>query len=76
MITFKYTKERSLYSSEVNLEVTTRAEHMKAVVEDFKTFLRHVGFHADNVDCVVYTDIHEERQGLPQQIDWVNGEGF
>ncbi len=66
MITFNYTDGQTCVAT------TTNAEHMKAVVDDFKTFLRHVGFHADNVDCVVYQDIHEERQALPEQLDWIN----
>ncbi len=65
-------KQQSYDDQDVTVTVSTHLEHLDGAVNAFKTFLRHVGFHADNVDCVVYTDIHEERQALPEQRDWVN----
>ncbi len=69
MITFKYTDGKTC------IDTCTAAEHMKAVVEDFKKFLHHVGYHYDNIEAITYDyDDREARQGLPQQMDWIRDE--
>lgn len=64
MITFLYTDT----GGQVTLEVRSRGEHIERVLDDFKTFLMHIGYHQDNIDAVTY-DKGEERQALPVQLE-------
>ncbi len=65
MITFKYTDEYAPDGAVVNVELRSGAQTIGAVVEDFKRFLRHAGYHDDNVDAVTYND-SVEHQELPK----------
>ena len=67
MITFNY----SASLGNVTLEVRSRAEHLGALVADFKQFLHHVGYHPDNIDEVSYTPGGgaSQQAALPQQLD-------
>ena len=59
MKTFLYQSDDGM----VTLEVRSGAEHIEKVLEDFKQFLHHVGYHADNVNAITY-DRGEEHSGL------------
>ncbi len=65
MITFKYTDDhQDEYGTGVSLQVTTTHEHIKGLVDAFKTFLIHVGHHSDNVEAIKYDDneTHAQRR--------------
>ena len=65
MITFNFNDA----GGQVSLEVRSRAEHIHMLVEDFKMFLVHAGYHPDNVNAIEYNGEFEPRQGLPQQLE-------
>ncbi len=53
---------------ETVIETTFEAEGIENVVEKFKMFLSHCGYHPNNVEAVGY-DHAEVMQGLPQQLE-------
>ena len=59
-------KQQSYDEQDVTVTVSTRLEHLDAVIEAFKTFLLHVGHHPDNIERIVF---QEKQQGLPQQLE-------
>lgn len=68
MITFKYQEIAADDRTVIVVEATSNAEHIGGVVRAFKEFLRHVGYHADNVEAIKYDD-NVEREGLPEQLE-------
>ena len=63
MKTFLYQSDDGM----VTLEVRSGADHIEKVLEDFKQFLHHVGYHADNIDAISY-DKDESRQPLQLEL--------
>lgn len=56
-IKFEYTDEHyEEYQFGARVVVATQAEHIKAVVDAFKTFLTHVGYHPELVENVSYDE--------------------
>ena len=66
MITFNFNDT----GGQVSLEVRSRAEHIERILEDFKMFLVHAGYHPDNVNAIEYLSASVDRQGLPEQLDF------
>jgi hypothetical protein len=62
MITFKYNEERT------SVTHICDTAHLDGIVEDFRTFLHHIGHHPENVERVVLQG-REEKQGLPVQLE-------
>ncbi len=55
------------------LEVQTEALHIGDVVDEFRLFLMHVGYHSANIERVQL--VGEERtQALPKQLDRFDNE--
>lgn len=57
-----------------NVTVETDADHMEAVLEKFKQFLIHVGYHPENVENIDYDA--PRRQGLIQQAMCLRDDNF
>lgn len=51
---------------QVSVEVRCHAEHLEAIIADFRTFLLHVGHHPNNIERITF---EERQQGFPQQLD-------
>jgi len=61
VIKFEYNDGKSAVTT------TSDADHLEAVLEDFKAFLLHVGYHYENVENIIYDG--RCRQGLRQTFD-------